>query len=161
MPAPRAMMSGRTFSEPRIRSSRARSTLRSLPRMGRMAWKRRARPRLAAPPAEASSTMASPRPAAARPVVEACRERGPEARHVGAAVDGVDVVGEGEDVLRVGIVVLERHLDGRRALLAIDVDRALVDRLLVLVQMAHEAHQATLEVERLLVGRLGQLRAPS
>ena len=33
------------------------------------------------------------------PVVERARERGPEARDVGAAVDRVDVVGEGEDVL--------------------------------------------------------------
>jgi hypothetical protein len=52
----------------------------------------------------------------ARPVVERAGERAPEARDVGAAVDGVDVVGEGEDVLRVRVVVLEGDLDGGRAL---------------------------------------------
>ena len=38
-------------------SSRAFSTLISLPRMGRMAWVRRSRPCLAEPPAESPSTM--------------------------------------------------------------------------------------------------------
>ena len=38
---------------------RAFSTFRILPRMGRMAWKRRSRPCLAEPPAESPSTMYS------------------------------------------------------------------------------------------------------
>ena len=40
-------------------SKRAFSTLISLPRIGRMAWKRRSRPCLAEPPAESPSTMKS------------------------------------------------------------------------------------------------------
>ncbi len=72
---------------------------------------------------------------------------------MGAAVDRVDVVGEGEDVLGVGVVVLESDLDARRALPPLDVDRPMVEGLLVLVQVAHEADQAAFEVERLLVDR--------
>jgi len=56
MPAPRAITSGRMFSLETILSSRAFSTLRSLPRSGRIAWKRRSRPCLAEPPAESPST---------------------------------------------------------------------------------------------------------
>ena len=59
MPAPSAMISGRTFSLATILSSRAFSTFRSLPRSGRIAWKRRSRPCLAEPPAESPSTMYS------------------------------------------------------------------------------------------------------
>ena len=240
IPAPRAMISGRTFSLARILSRRAFSTLRILPRSGRIAWKRRSRPCFAEPPAESPSTMYSSLRAGSRswqsaslpgsdspsraplrmtrsralraasraraavrhfsmirrpspgfssrywarlsvtavwtwpltsalpsfafvwpsncglgqldaddggqaladvvagevavgvledaglagPVVERARQRGPEAGDVGAAVDRVDVVGEGEDVLGVRVVVLEGDLDGRRALAPLDVDRA-------------------------------------
>src|SRR6266540_3344310 len=41
MPAPSAMMSGRTFSDDRILSRRAFSTFRSFPLSGRIAWNRR------------------------------------------------------------------------------------------------------------------------
>ena len=47
----------------------------------------------------------------ARVVVERARQRGAEAGDVGAAVDRVDVVGEGEDALAVAVVVLERDFD--------------------------------------------------
>ena len=57
MPAPRAITSGRMFSLETILSRRAFSTLSSLPRSGRIAWKRRSRPCLAEPPAESPSTM--------------------------------------------------------------------------------------------------------
>ena len=60
----------------------------------------------------------------ARPVVERARQRGAEAGDVRAAVDGVDVVGEREDVLGVGVVVLEGDLDGGPAFASLDVDRA-------------------------------------
>ena len=59
IPAPRAMISGRTFSLARILSRRAFSTFRILPRSGRIAWNRRSRPCLAEPPAESPSTMNS------------------------------------------------------------------------------------------------------
>ena len=55
-----------------------------------------------------------------------------------AAVDGVDVVREREDVLGVRVVVLERDLDRGRALAALDVDRAAVEGLLVPVQVPDE-----------------------
>ncbi len=50
MPAPNAVMMARISSLASIRSSRARSTFRILPRSGRIAWKRRSRPCLAEPP---------------------------------------------------------------------------------------------------------------
>ena len=49
----------RISSWPSILSKRAFSTLRILPRSGRIAWKRRSRPCLAEPPAESPSTRNS------------------------------------------------------------------------------------------------------
>ena len=69
---------------------------------------------------------------------------------MGAAVDGVDVVGEGEDVLRVRVVVLEGDLDDGRPVPLLAVDRPLVERLLVPVEMPDERDDATFEVERAL-----------
>ena len=57
MPVPKAVISAWTSSLPSARSSRARSTLRILPRIGRIAWVRGLRPRTAEPPAESPSTM--------------------------------------------------------------------------------------------------------
>ena len=72
---------------------------------------------------------------------------------MGAAVHGVDVVGEGEDVLGVPVVVLQGDFDDGRAILSLDVHRPVVEDFLVLVEVAHEADQATLEVEGLLARR--------
>ena len=60
----------------------------------------------------------------ARPVVEGAGERGAEAGDVRAAVDRVDVVGEGEHVLGKAVVVLEGDLDARAVDEPLDVDRA-------------------------------------
>ncbi len=57
MPHPSAAIIVLISSELSMRSSRARSTLRILPLIGRMAWKRRSRPCLAEPPADSPSTM--------------------------------------------------------------------------------------------------------
>ena len=84
------------------------------------------------------------------PVVERARQRRPEAGDVGAAVDGVDVVGEREHVLGVRVVVLERDLDGGAPLPALDVDRPVVEGLLVPVQVPDEGLEPALEVERAL-----------
>ena len=81
------------------------------------------------------------------PVVERARECRTEAGHVAPAIGRVDVVGEGEHVFGVRLVVLERDLDRGGALLALDVDRAAVQGFLVPVQVAHERLEATLEVE--------------
>ena len=86
----------------------------------------------------------------AGPIVERARERGPEARDVRPAIDRVDVVGEGEDVLGVRVVVLDRDLDLRPAKASIDVDRLVVEGLLVAVEVPHERLEAALEVERSL-----------
>ena len=67
-----------------------------------------------------------------------------------STIHRVDVVGEGEHVLRVRVVVLERDLNGRLSLASLDVDRAAVQCFLVPVQVAHEGLQSTLEVERAL-----------
>src|SRR6476661_1419439 len=84
----------------------------------------------------------------ARPVVERARQGSPEARDVGAPIHGIDVVGEGEDVFGVRVVVLERDLDGVRAFAAFDVDRPVVDDFLLAVQVPHERLESALEVER-------------
>ncbi len=47
--------------------------------------------------------------------VDGAGQRGAEAAQVRAAIHRVDVVGEAEDVLRVAIVVLQRHFHGERA----------------------------------------------
>ena len=59
MPVPSAVISVPISPEPRILSRRARSTLRILPRKGRIAWKARLRPCLAEPPALSPSTRNS------------------------------------------------------------------------------------------------------
>ncbi len=81
------------------------------------------------------------------PVVEGAGERRPEPGDVRATVDRVDVVREREDVLGVGVVVLQGDLDGGRALASFDVDRAVVEGFLVPVQVPHERLEAALEVE--------------
>src|SRR5246127_3065630 len=59
MPVPSAVISVPICSDDSILSKRARSTLRILPRNGRIAWNSRLRPCLALPPAESPSTMKS------------------------------------------------------------------------------------------------------
>src|SRR4029078_12339315 len=57
MPVPSAAIMVLISSLPSILSKRAFSTLRIFPLIGRIAWKRRARPCLAHPPVHSSSTM--------------------------------------------------------------------------------------------------------
>ena len=64
-----------------------------------------------------------------------------------AAVDGVDVVGEGEDVFRVRVVVLEGGFNDGSPVPLLAVDRPLVERLLVPVEMPDERDDSALEVE--------------
>src|SRR3972149_5072993 len=133
-------MRARISSWARILSRRAFSTLRILPRRGRMAWKRRSRPSLADPPAEGPSTtyssqregarseqsaslpgravasgaplrMTRSRAVGAGVVVGARGQARAEARGVGAAVWGVDAVGEGEGRVSKAVVVLHCHID--------------------------------------------------
>src|ERR1035437_1692666 len=87
------------------------------------------------------------------PVVERAREGRPETGDVRPAVDRVDVVREREDVLRERVVVVERDLDGRRALALVHGDRSGVEDFLVAVEVTDEGDQAALEVERALAIR--------
>ena len=87
--------------------------------------------------------------------VERARERRPEAHQVGAALDGVDVVREGVDALVVGLVVLERDLDGdhhlalaaREGALARHQDRRGVERGAAAGQVLDEGDDPALVVE--------------
>src|SRR4029079_6516753 len=66
---------------------------------------------------------------------------------VGATLDRVDVVGEGEDRLLVRGVPLHRHLDRTLVGVALEVDDALVDRVLRLVDVRDEVADPALVVE--------------
>ncbi len=83
--------------------------------------------------------------------VDGAGERGLEAGEMGAAVDGVDVVGEGEDGLGVGVVVLERDLHGDVVALGLHVDGLLVQDLLAAVQVLDELGDAAGVLELLLL----------
>ena len=85
--------------------------------------------------------------------VDGARQRGAEPGEVRAALVGVDVVGERVERFRVPVVPLHRDLDVDAVLLAARVDRLLVDRRLVLVQILDEGDDAALveELVRLAV----------
>jgi hypothetical protein len=74
-------------------------------------------------PESASSPPFLKRPALAGVVVDGAGQRGLEAGEVRAALVGVDVVDEGERVLVVAVVVLQRDLDLRLLAGGLDVDR--------------------------------------
>ena len=79
--------------------------------------------------------------------VDRARQRRAEPREVRAAFVRVDVVGEGVDRLGVAVVPLQRDLGVDAVLLAAHVDRLLVDRRLVLVQVRDERDDAAFVVE--------------
>ena len=72
-----------------------------------------------------------------------------------AAVDRVDVVGEGEDGLGVGVVVLQRDLHGHAVALGLHVDRLVVQHLLALVQVLDELGDAAGVLELCVLGLAG------
>ena len=79
--------------------------------------------------------------------VDRARQRRAEAGQVRAAFVRVDVVRERVDRLGVAVVPLQRDLGVDAVLLAAHVDRLLVDRRLVLVQVRDERDDAALVVE--------------
>ena len=83
----------------------------------------------------------------ARVLVERARERRAKARHVRAALAGVDVVGERVDRLLVGGVPLHRDLGGAFLALAGEEDDLAVDGVLVLVEVGDEVLDAALVLE--------------
>ncbi len=74
--------------------------------------------------------------------VDGARQRRAEAGEMRSAIDGVDVVGEAEDGLGVGVVVLQRNLHDDAALLGLHVDGLLVQHLLALVEQLDELGDA-------------------
>ncbi len=89
-------------------------------------------------------------------VVDGPRQRGLKAHQMGAPLLRVDVVGEGEEVFGVAVVVLERDLQNHVRLFDGDVDR-LVQRRLGFVEMVDEGDDAALVQEHLLLRGLAPL----
>ena len=87
--------------------------------------------------------------------VDGAGERGAEAGEMGSAVDGVDVVGEGEDGLGVGVVVLQRDLHGDVVALGFHVDGLVVQHLLALVEVLDELGDAADVLELLVLALAG------
>ncbi len=87
--------------------------------------------------------------------VDGAGERGLEAGEVRAAINGVDVVGEGEDRLGVGVVVLQRNLHGHVVPLGFHVDRLFVEDLLALVEVLDELGDAADIFELLVLALAG------
>src|SRR5438552_1144765 len=143
IPQPSAAIIVLISSLPSILSKRAFSTFRILPLSGRMAWNRRSRPCLADPPADSPSTMYSSLSAGSRSWQSASLP-GSELR---PALLRVDVVRERIHDFRVAVVPLQSDLDVGAVLLAVHVDRLLVDGGLVLVQVRHERDDAALVME--------------
>ena len=91
-------------------------------------------------------------PFVARVGVQGPGQRRAEAGEVGAALVGVDVVGEAEDRLLVGGVPLHRDLDLALLFAALEVDDLVVHLVLVLVEVADEVLDAALVLEGDAVG---------
>ena len=116
--------------------------------------------------ADRPSRMSSPssalsfslrRPWAARVAVDRARQRRAEAGEVRAALVRVDVVREREHRLLIGAVPLHRDLDRALVALALEEDDLLLDRVLVLVDVADEILDPALVVELLGLRALAAL----
>src|SRR5208337_4167340 len=80
-------------------------------------------------------------------IVDGAREGGAEAGEMGAAVDGVDGVGEREDVFAVGVVVLQGDFDFDGAFFTLHVDRRIVEGGLAAIEVLDELGDAAGEAE--------------
>ena len=80
-------------------------------------------------------------------VVDGAGQRGAEAGKVRAAIDGVDVVGEAENVLRIAVVVLQADFHVHAVAFGFHVDRLVVQHLLAAVQMLDEFRDAAVVLE--------------
>ena len=91
------------------------------------------------------------------------RQRAAEALFVGAALMGVDGVGEGVHRLRVAAVPLHRDFDLVTVTLAVEIDDALLDRALGAVDVLDEVHQTAGVVEGAVLDllRRSRIRRPS
>src|SRR5437879_2059276 len=80
-------------------------------------------------------------------VVDRPRQRGTESGKMRAAIDRVDGIGEGKDVFRVAIVILQRDLHLDVIALAFDVNRGVVKRLLAAIEVLDEFHDSAGEAK--------------
>ena len=79
------------------------------------------------------------RPILAPPVVQRAGERGAESGDVCSAINGVDVVCKCEQCLRPGVaLVLERNLNARRSINALQIDWAIMGDLALAIQVTNE-----------------------
>ena len=83
-----------------------------------------------------------------RVVVDGAGEAGAEPYEMSAAVGGVDAVGEGEGGLVEAAVVLQGDLDHCVVGVLLEVEGLALKDFAVLIELAHEAGDAALEVER-------------
>ena len=74
-----------------------------------------------------------------------------------AAFLGIDVVDEAVYIFLIAVVVLHRDLDDRIVLDPVEVDRLLVDRLLLAVEVGNEGADSALKMERLAAFLLAAL----
>ena len=80
-------------------------------------------------------------------IVQRARQRAAEARQVRAAIFLRNVVGVAVHALLVGVVPLDRHLDGDRAVLSAEPEHRLVNRCAGAVQILDEGLQAAFVLE--------------
>ena len=92
-------------------------------------------------------------------IVDGARERGAEAGKMRAAIDGVDGVGEGENIFGVAVVVLQRDFDFDGAALAFHVDGRIVQRCFAAIEMLDEFGDAARETKFCGFARCARHRA--
>ena len=80
-------------------------------------------------------------------IVDRARQRRSKPGKMRAAVNGIDRVGEREDVFAIAVVVLQRDFDLDVAALSLYVDGRIVQRTLAAIQMLHEFADAASEAK--------------
>ena len=84
-------------------------------------------------------------------IVDHARQRGLEAHQMRAALGGVDIIGEGVNVLSIAVVILQRGLDGHAVLYALDVNRLREEHLAVFIEEFDKLADTALIVENALL----------
>src|SRR5579864_4707761 len=81
-------------------------------------------------------------PEGAGGVIDGPRERGAKTGKVRAAVNGVDRIGEGENIFGVAVVILQRDFHVDRVALALHIDGRIVEDLLAAIEVLDEFRDA-------------------
>ena len=87
--------------------------------------------------------------------VDGARERCAKAGKMCSAIDGIDVVREGEDGLRIAVVILHRDFHHDIVALRLHINRFVVEGLLAAVQMLDELRDAAAVFELRMLGFAG------